>query len=64
MEPSESKSWKDLNPPPPNVNYDIKQNLIKKKSGLVVLHEEIFVSFTPFIPVETIELKLVISNGS
>lgn len=55
-----SRYWGELNPGPPGVNYDIKSSTTRKKSGLVIVREEILVSFRPFAPVEFIDITFEI----
>lgn len=60
-----SKYWGEINPPAaPNLKHEIRETHIKKKSGLVIVHESILVLFRPVVPVETIELTFTITPES
>lgn len=58
-----SKYWGELNPAPEGVIYNIKEATTRKKSGLVVVREEILVSFRPAAPLEFIEVTFDIVKG-
>lgn len=60
-----SRYWGEINPPAaPNLKHEVRETLIKKKSGLVIVRENIFVLFRPVVPVETIELTFTIAPES
>ena len=58
-----SRYWGEINPGPPGVNYDIKSTTTRKKSGLVVIHEDIMVSFIPPKPLEYIDITFEIKES-
>jgi hypothetical protein len=54
-----TKHWGELNPPEfAGVDYKVEQKRTTMKSGIVVVSEEIIVSYRPTVPIETIELTI------